>query len=94
MNVAVDTIRIEVDCLITSEIARIKRLKQQPHRIMQPNVGASFPTREILGQIFSYFAQIHMQQKPYNIEYMIWALLAIRLWHFVVSIMHCLMSMF
>ena len=74
MNVAVDTIRIEGDCLITSEIARIKRLKQQPHRIMQPNVGASFPTREVLGQIFSYFAQIHMQQQPYNIEYMIWAL--------------------
>ena len=75
VNVAVDTIiGIEVDCLITSEIARIKRLKQHPHRIMQPNVGASFPTREVLGQIFSYFAQIHMQQKPYNIEYMIWAL--------------------
>ena len=73
MNVAVDTIRIEGDCLITSEMARIKRLKQ-PHRIMQPNVGASFPTLEVLGQIFSYFAQIHMQQKPYNIEYMIWAL--------------------
>ena len=57
MNVAVDTIiGIEVDCLITTEIARIKRLKQQPHRIMQPNVGASIPTREVLGQIFSYFA--------------------------------------
>ena len=75
MNVAVDTIiGIEGDCLITSEIARIKRLKQQPHRIMQPNVGASFPTREVLGQISSYFAQINMQQQTYNIEYMIWAL--------------------